>query len=367
MSRSLGMGRLLRVLSRPVRHYGSKPYSVQPYRGYGSESEAFLMGRVFRQPGGARRPGKRTGFFFAAFRRLLRWGARGARISATLDGRTELVTTDGDGYFRVHWRGLTLRQGDDPWHRVHLALLGPDSETVVRSDGEIYLAPPESERVVISDIDDTVVYTGVANVLVMLWQLFFKPASSRVAFPGVGAFYRALHDGASGQARNPMIFVSRAPWSIYEVLEEFFELHRIPGGPILFLREWGMTLQSPLPRRARDHKRRLVEHILDLYAGRPAVLIGDSGQHDPELYADVVARYPGRVQAVYIRDVSGTARRQASIGALAKTIETGGAEFVLSDETAKMAEHAAKLGLILADSPTAVEADAAHDKAEAAV
>jgi phosphatidate phosphatase APP1 len=32
-----------------------------------------------------------------------------------------------------------------------------------------------------------------------------------------------------------MLYVSRAPWGIYEVLEEFFDLNGIPTGPILFL------------------------------------------------------------------------------------------------------------------------------------
>jgi Uncharacterized conserved protein (DUF2183) len=82
-------------------------------------------------------------------------------------------------------------------------------------------------------------YTGVANKLRMLWRLFVEDAQSRVAFPGAGALYQALHGGVSEDQQNPMFFVSRAPWGIYEVLEEFFDQHGIPVGPILFLREWG--------------------------------------------------------------------------------------------------------------------------------
>jgi phosphatidate phosphatase APP1 len=67
--------------------------------------------------------------------------------------------------------------------------------------------------VIISDIDDTVMVTGVAHELVMLWRLFARPAASRVPFPGVAAFYRALHAGGTGQEQNPMLYVSRGPWT----------------------------------------------------------------------------------------------------------------------------------------------------------
>ena len=62
-----------------------------------------------------------------------------------------------------------------------------------------------------------------------------------------------------------MLYVSRAPWSIYEVLDGFFRQHDIPVGPVLFLREWGMTLQRPLPRRGKAHKLELIRRMLDLY------------------------------------------------------------------------------------------------------
>ena len=106
-----------------------------------------------------------------------------------------------------------------------------------------------------------------------------------------------------------MLYVSRAPWGIYEILEEFFQRHEIPVGPILFLREWGISWRHPLPRRAVDHKRHPDRGDDGLYDDMPFVLIGDSGQHDPEIYAGIVDRHPGRVRAVYIRDVRGARSR----------------------------------------------------------
>src|SRR3954471_6984878 len=116
---------------------------------------------------------------------------------------------------------------------------------------------------------------------------------------------RELHRKCGRTAEhNPMLYVSRAPWTNYEVLDAFFGLHGIPVGPLLFLREWGLTVQSPLPRRGKGHKLELIGNMLRLYRGLPFVLVGDSGQRDPEIYARVVRENPGRVLAVYVRNVS---------------------------------------------------------------
>ena len=55
---------------------------VQPYRGYGSHKEAFVMGRVFRQPGTGRRweEGGTTRDLVDVARRIIRRGVRDARI-----------------------------------------------------------------------------------------------------------------------------------------------------------------------------------------------------------------------------------------------------------------------------------------------
>src|SRR3546814_6066391 len=55
---------------------------------------------------------------------------------------------------------------------------------------------------------------------------------------------------------------------------------------------------------AKDHKLALIRNMLELYDQFPFVLIGDSGQRDPEIYAQVVREHPGRVAAIYIRDVT---------------------------------------------------------------
>jgi len=347
--------RVLRLLARPVkgdRNQGGM--MIQPYRGYGSQNEVFLIGRVFQQPASTARPAAGTlgRDLFDTARRFLRRSVPNAVVVARFGGEEQQVTTDRDGYFRVHLRPTQPLPADRLWHQMELRLVRPTG-TAATAQGEIFVPPPTARYVVISDIDDTVVYTGVANTLKMMWRLFAQGAQSRVAFPGVTALYQALHNGDSGQERNPLLYVSRGPWVIYEVLEEFFQRHNIPVGPVLFLREWGLTPQHPLPRREKDYKLAVIRAMVALYGDLPFVLIGDSGQHDPEMYTQIVREHPGRVLAIYIRNVSRDPARHQAIETLAKDVVAAGSSLVLAADSFAMAEHAAAHGLL---SPTALAA-----------
>ncbi len=342
-----GLRRAMRVISRPVRRdRGLKGVVIQPYRGYGTPEMVYLVGRVFRQPrfGEGLAPGSVFREISDLFRRLARFGLGDVTVSARLAGAERSFTTDRDGYFHIELRPEERLETDERWHRVHLEA-SRRGETAT-AEGMVYVPPPAARLLVISDIDDTVMHTGVANKLKMLWRLFVQPAESRVAFPGVAALYRGLHEGPAGRQFNPMLYVSRAPWSIYEVLETFFRLQEIPEGPVLFLREWGLTLQRPLPRRAEDHKRDLIEGMLDRYRDLPVLLIGDSGQHDPEVYARIVREHPGRIAAVYIRDVTRSTKRANEIGDLARELVEAGSALILTDDTRTMADHAVQAGFL---------------------
>ena len=354
-----GLRRLLRLLTRPVRATrGQGELVLQPYRGYGTADEVFLIGRAFRQPGGSSSEGW-WGDLRDLGRRFLRRSIADAPLVARFCGAEQHLRTDRDGYFRVHLTPAEPPPAGRDWHPMELALADRPG---VQARGEVFVAPPRCRFVVISDIDDTVTETGVANKAVMLWRLFMLGAKARMAFPGVAALLRALHDGRSGGDVNPMLYVSRGPWSIYEILDAFFNLHRIPIGPLLFLREWGMTWESPLPRRDKDHKLELIRNMLALYRHLPIVLIGDSGQRDPEIYAQVVREHPGRVLAIYIRNVSRGAARPRAIEDLAVEVLEAGSTLLLAADSMAIARHAAEHGLIapetLADVAAEMEGEA---------
>lgn len=355
------MIRVLKVLARPVRGRQARHGLVlRCNRGYGTRDEVFVIGRVFRQSrrNAPARSDSLVDQLREVRRRIVRRSVPGACVIAEFYGTRQRVIADPDGYFRVH---LPPREAPDPealWHMMDLHL---EDHPAVLTRAVVYIPPDRCRFVVISDIDDTVMETGVANKLKMLWRLFVEDAESRVPFPGVAALYRALHAGASGSEANPMLYVSRAPWGIYDILDEFFTRHDIPAGPIMFLREWGVSWTWPFPRKAEHHKRDLIDHMMSLYCDLPVVLIGDSGQHDPEIYRRVVEDHPGRVLAVYIRNVSRNASRIREIDELAEAVRASGSDLVIAANSTAIAEHASRLGLIPTSAIWSVEKDVARD------
>jgi phosphatidate phosphatase APP1 len=347
---AVSLRRGLHVLASPVKgDNGRGGLFIQVYSGYGSRNRLFLMGRVFRQPGfgSSWREDRLRRDLIDLVRRLLRKPIAGASVRVRYKDTDTIVETDQHGFFRVDMEPDTM-PSDVSWHEMELSLDNPVDERATTT-GQFYTPLSRARYGVISDIDDTVVYTGVANTAMMMWRLFAQGAESRVVFPGVPALYQAFHAGRGGREGNPVFYVSRGPWSIYEVLVEVFRRNRIPHGPILILREWGMKRGSLLPRKARNHKLDAIRHILEVYHDMQFVLVGDSGQHDPENYDRVLREHPGRILGIYIRDVTNTPERAEAIAGLAHGARETGCDLILATDNIAMAEHAAKQELI-ADS-----------------
>ncbi|MFG6666846.1 App1 family protein [Halomonas sp. HNIBRBA4712] len=351
--------RLVHVVARPMkRDQGRGGMVVHPYRGYGSQKEVFLMGRVFRQAALGRAIPRRGILRDTAdvTRRIFRRGLSDAEVDISIGENRLSMTTDRDGYFDAH---LPIEHDlpiDVSWHRADI-MVHAQGQQSVRTSAEVYVPPPEADLLVISDIDDTVMFTGVAEKLKMLYRLFVRKPHRRTAFPGVASLYQSLYRGQSEKAERPILYVSRGPWAIYEMLETFFQLNRIPVGPILFLREWGISWRKPWPRKAEAHKRDLIDRMLALYDDMPCILIGDSGQHDPEVYTEVVKAYPGRIKAVYIRRVDKDPKRQEGIERLRDELKGSDCDLVLAADSVLMAEHAYEQGRISARGLEAVKRD----------
>lgn len=347
-SLAAGLRRVIRLLARPVyRSSRTRGIVIQPFRGFGSREEVFCTGRVIRQPRAAAE-GDRGVLrdLLDVLRRLVRRGVPEAQVEAVVGSSRGIFQADSRGFFTVDLKLDRPLEHEKAWHGIELRLQASEEEAEARA---LVFVPPSTARfAVISDVDDTIMFTGVANKLMMFWRLFMRSGESRVAFPGVAALYRGLHEGIDHE-RNPMLYVSRGPWTVYEMLEAFFVHHRIPEGPVLFLRDWGVSPTRPLGYSGKGHKENLIRRMLQIYPDLPFVLVGDSGQRDPEIYADLVHEHRGRVVAVYIRDVSHAERRD-DIQRLAREVEAVGSTLVLSPDSFDMAEHAAALGLISPDA-----------------
>ena len=322
------------------------PVQIVGYRGYGTADRALVLGRVLQDEGvRAPQPSQsRWRNLIASLRRIesdpLPFARVRARLAAERDPHHEEIVADGEGFLR-HW--LATREALPPgWHTVALELVDPPNGAPVRATAQILTPAPSATFGVVSDMDDTVLQSEVTSFLRAARMVLLENALTRLPFPGVAAFYRALESGATGAEANPIFYVSSSPWNLYDVIDGFLAAQRIPTGPLL-LRDWDF---GRLTERHAGHKGTVIREIFDTYSELPFLLVGDSGQEDPEIYTELVRERPDRVKAVYIRNVRRDVARTERIRALAREVEAAGSTLVLADDTLAVARHAAMHGWI---------------------
>ena len=369
-----------------------KLYNIVYYRGFGSATAVWLKGRVLRQRancdpshGGPsygtaeyRAPDRNDPFWqnlFATYQRFNSNEVPGVRVRVTAFGQEYTTVTDKHGYFDLTVYPPKQPNGESAlapgraWFPVRYALddvRQPDTGDPIVKDGFMMISPPFSQFGVISDIDDTVLVTGATSVLQMLRLTFLGNAYTRLPFAGVAAFYRALQSGPVTTLFNPIYYVSSSPWNLYDLLVDFFRIQGIPKGPIM-LRDFSLNANLVSSAGHHQHKLAMIRKVLDVNPQLPFVLIGDSGQQDPEIYAQVVRENPGRIRAIYIRDVTpGVAdssdARDESVRELIRATEAAHVPMLLVADTVAAAEHAVTLGLIDSDTIPEIKADRRADK-----
>ena len=328
---------------------GTKPLTIIPYLGFGSAEFLDLKGRVLEDSG--IKPSRETDRIWNnllnMYRRFESDEVPYARIIARFQHIEQEITADEEGFFKVSFRFDQLLTSEGSWQNVELELLEPkvSGSEKVRTLGQALIVSPQAEFGVISDIDDTVVHTGVTSRLKMVFTVLLKNARTRLPLKGVANFYNALQQGRNGKGCNPLFYVSSSPWNMYDLFREFFQINDIPVGPI-FLRDWGFERQTMLAVKNRKYKLDSICYILDSFPDLKFILIGDSGEEDPEIYTQVIHSYPQRILTAYIRCVKRDPQRRDEIHSLAELVEKSGSTLVQIEDTHVMEVHAAQRGWI---------------------
>lgn len=334
----------------------SRPQPViTPYRSFGAPDALWVRGRVLydKHPDAADALHSRWRNLRNALRRIESDEAPGVVVEGSVGDQRVQAVTDREGYFE-----LNLTPAPAPkhgWCTVQLRLLPTEdtpTETASAVAAEVLIPSPNADYGVISDIDDTILKTQATSLLHSALVTLLENAATRLPFPGVAALYQAFQAGRDGGASNPIFYVSSSPWNFYDFLVEFMQLHDIPPGPLL-LRDYGLDmLTSAL---SHDHKLASMRCILNAYPTLPFVLLGDSGQKDPELYTQLASEYPGRVLAIFIRDVSDD-RRDETVDTLAAVLHAVGVPLLRVADSLVATEAAIALGLLPATTGAAVQA-----------
>ena len=359
------LNRSIRGVAKRVRSaLGDSPLEVLGYRGYGNARTALVHGRVVarRGVGPSSDADSTLENLLNTYRRADSDPVPSAQLAITFGDTSATMTSDDEGFFGGRISLTSPLRAPNEWVEFKAELLSPaQAGGAVSGMGEILLPSASACFGVISDIDDTVIQSRVSNFLLAAKTVMLGNARTRLPFPGVAAFYRALRDGATGNEQNPMFYVSSSPWNIYDVITEFMDLQKIPRGPVL-LRDWDIALGALASSRYFEHKGVAIRNILSLYPDLPFILIGDTSQHDPEIYRQVISDFPGRIRAVYIRDVTRKEERSASVKKLAEEILAAQSTLVLAEDTLGAARHAVEQGWINADALPGVREEKTADE-----
>lgn len=241
----------------------------------------------------------------AVFNERARWfladNERGKEVAVKFGEETVNVgPTDANGHAylatRLEATWLGSPAGNTPGAlTLTLAAASPGPGQVLA--GELFLIEPTGLSV-ISDIDDTIKITEVRDREAMLRNTFlrsFRPA------PGMASLYERWRTNDHAQFH----YVSASPWQLYPALAEFRRTNGFPAGTFhlktLRVKDESFLdlFQSPV-----EYKLGVIEPLLAKFPQRRFILVGDSGEADPEVYGEVARRHPGQIERILIRDVT---------------------------------------------------------------
>ncbi len=149
---------------------------------------------------------------------------------------------------------------------------------------------------VVTDIDDTIKLTEVNSRRRMLQRTFAEPFE---AIDGMAIAYQRWADQGA-----LFHYVSSSPWQIYDAINQFLVDEQFPLGSMHL--KW-FRLRDEIFKRwqiiRRKSKGGVIRNLIKRLPERTFLLVGDSGERDPEIYAKLASKFPAQVARICIRQI----------------------------------------------------------------
>jgi phosphatidate phosphatase APP1 len=251
-------------------------------------------------------------------------------------------TTEKDGFFKFEWPSTNPIQAG--WHVITVYLLDDAEQIINTGEGKLFV-PHATQYGFISDIDDTVLISHSAKTGKKLRLLFTKNPKSRQAFIDVVKFYQLLSLAHTQPTLlNPFFYVSSSEWNLYNDLNDFFKLNGLPKGVFMLntIKKWYQLFTTG----GTKHRGKLIRvvRILDAFPKQRFVLLGDNTQKDPSIYTAIANKYPDKIVAIYIRNIS--SKKTVATQQLLDSINNTSIVTCLFTHTTEAINHAKTVGLI---------------------
>ncbi|WP_430408293.1 App1 family protein [Kordia sp.] len=334
---------IFRFISRLIDD--EDPVIVMPFGGYANTEKMFAQARVLEDEGITH--SQEDSFIknlYNSYKRFETDEVENALVKVTINGKVITLHSDNEGYIYIdtEYQTTHLENSRTNWIPITYQLFIDDKLTHTIKD-EVMIPSETASFGIISDMDDTVIDTGLSSTL--KWKViinsFFKHSNHRIPLQGAYEFYTSLRKGADGNRDNPFFYLSNSPWNLHEYLSDFLAFHNFPKG-IVLLRDIGF--ENPKKKTFQERNKFIkITHILETYPNLPFVLIGDAVDLDHDIYVAIARKFPNRIKAIYIRTVTDK-RKMALVKALVEA--TTDVDIVLIESTDKAIAHAEKNQLI---------------------
>ena len=281
---------------------------VEPYVGYGTDDYSRLICRTVYAPAHQRSDEPVRGIWgmlaVPAPHRRVRISIDGMpletvqvgaaevydRVDRRRERSSEYAASDTSGYLDL----VAEHRLEPGIHRVSYAVEG---RKPVAAD--LFTVPDDARVGIISDVDDTIMITQAPTLWKAAYNLLFLSPKKRAPVPGMSVLFTKLQDLFPDA---PFFYLSTSPWNVERQIRHFIADHGYPAGPLL-LRDLDPRPKTFIPTGVQ-HKLEFAEQLMADFPDMRFILIGDDGQKDPTTYATITRRYPGRVLAIGIRQLS---------------------------------------------------------------
>jgi phosphatidate phosphatase APP1 len=310
---------------------------VKIYHGYGHTHDLIVFGTLFRsKPYSIQHY---TTNVLLNVVRLLRLflvrPVRDAKLRLNWYGQQFLGETADDGFIKFEWK--SRKEIEAGWYELEVDHVDASGKKLASGNGKIFV-PNSTQYIFISDIDDTILRSYSATILRRLKELFTRNPRTRVFFTAVDKHYEFLaHVKTDPSLPNPFFYVSGSEWNLYDYLLEFFRFNNLPEGVFLLnpLKRWYQLWKTG--KTQHEAKLLRIARIFETFPKQSFVLLGDNSQADPFIYEALTRKYPGRVFAIYIRNVK--LRNKEATQAILNVAEKAGVQTCLFEHSSEAMEY----------------------------
>lgn len=228
-----------------------------------------------------------------------------------------------------HWGGFRAESAVDLSGALLQKVLLKNGKPVKLIEGLYHHSMQQlsSETIVVSDIDDTLMHSFIAQKLRKFRTLMFTRLEKRKAVEDMQSLVRNL-----SLAGSCPVYLSNSEQNLYPLIFRFLAHNHFPGGPI-FLKHlrsmWDVIRNVKFPIR-NQHKIQTLQDLMDFFPTKKFILIGDNTQQDLQIYIETAKKNPGRTKYIVIRKVLDR-NDEKLIGEALKDLEPQGVKILYDD------------------------------------